>query len=71
VPVQADRERRFKADALCVKGFAFFWHHVERGHIPTELVIRHNGSCGRCGRKLTVPTSIKAGIGPECAKKDM
>ena len=26
----------------------------------------HEGRCGRCGRKLTVPESIEAGYGPEC-----
>ncbi len=26
----------------------------------------HEGSCGRCGRALTVPESIERGIGPEC-----
>jgi Family of unknown function (DUF6011) len=26
--------------------------------------------CYRCGRTLTVPTSIHNGLGPECAKKD-
>ena len=31
--------------------------------------IWHEGKCGRCGRKLTVPSSIEAGIGPECASK--
>lgn len=29
----------------------------------------HEGRCGRCGHKLTVPDSIAAGIGPECAGK--
>ncbi len=26
----------------------------------------HEGTCGRCARKLTVPTSIASGFGPEC-----
>lgn len=26
-------------------------------------------SCSRCGRTLTVPASLHAGLGPECAKK--
>ena len=25
------------------------------------------GACGRCGRPLTVPSSIDRGIGPDCA----
>ena len=30
--------------------------------------VLHSGKCGRCGRKLTVPSSVESGIGPECAK---
>lgn len=30
----------------------------------------HEGKCGRCGRKLTVPESVASGIGPECAGKE-
>jgi hypothetical protein len=26
----------------------------------------HEGACGRCGRTLTVPSSIASGFGPEC-----
>ena len=26
----------------------------------------HEGRCGRCGRKLTVPQSIESGFGPDC-----
>lgn len=29
----------------------------------------HEGSCGRCGRRLTVPESIASGIGPTCASR--
>ena len=31
--------------------------------------VHHEGRCGRCGRALTVPSSIESGIGPECARK--
>lgn len=30
-----------------------------------------SGRCCRCGRKLTVPSSIEMGMGPECAGKEM
>ena len=30
----------------------------------------HEGTCGRCGRKLTVPESIDRGLGPVCAKAE-
>ena len=32
-------------------------------------LLMHEGRCCRCGRRLTVPESITAGIGPECAGK--
>lgn len=28
----------------------------------------HEGRCGRCARRLTVPTSITVGLGPECVE---
>jgi len=49
--------------------FDYAWQHLERGRIPDLLEIWHEGKCGRCNRKLTVPSSIAAGIGPECATK--
>jgi hypothetical protein len=37
-------------------------------HVDSEAVeFRHEGRCGRCGRALTVPSSIDSGLGPECA----
>lgn len=30
--------------------------------------IHHAGCCGKCGKTLTVPESVKAGYGPECVK---
>ena len=37
--------------------------------LPAPARLMHIGKCGRCGRALTVPSSIDAGIGPECATK--
>jgi len=34
-----------------------------------EAYAEQSGCCSRCGRTLTVPTSLHAGLGPECAKK--
>lgn len=33
--------------------------------------VMHCGKCGRCGRKLTVPESLKNGLGPICANKGL
>lgn len=35
--------------------------------LPAGYEVLHAGRCGRCGRLLTVPESIKTGLGPECA----
>lgn len=47
----------------------WLFDHVKRGEIPQQCEIWHEGRCGRCGRKLTDPTSISTGLGPECIHK--
>lgn len=37
--------------------------------LPAGYAIHHEGRCCRCGRVLTTPQSVTAGIGPECASK--
>jgi len=37
--------------------------------LPEGYTLQHEGRCGRCGRTLTVPSSIESGIGPECATR--
>jgi len=49
------------------KVFAYVFKRLLRGSLPLNIEIWHEGKCGRCGRKLTVPESIETGIGPECA----
>jgi hypothetical protein len=62
------RKSRIGHDAASNIAFDWFWKHVSRGHLPTTVECWHEGKCGRCGRKLTVPESIERGIGPECAQ---
>lgn len=56
-------------DAPCMKAFDWAWTQIVRGSLPETLEIWHEGRCGRCARKLTVPESIATGFGPECAGK--
>lgn len=59
---------RVSKDAPSFRAFTWMFNNVIVGNvIPSALEIWHEGRCGRCGRKLTVPESIASGIGPECA----
>lgn len=44
----------------------FSWLNKYANNLPEFVKIYHEGRCGRCGRKLTVPESVKSGYGPEC-----
>jgi len=39
----------------------------ERPVLNGRLEVWHEGRCGRCGRRLTVPESIDRGLGADCA----
>lgn len=54
--------------AVSAVAFKWLWEELAKGSLPAQAELWHEGSCGRCGRKLTVPESIANGIGPECNK---
>jgi hypothetical protein len=61
-------------DAPSAKAFDWAWQSLVKGAaqgcaLPDQLEVWHEGRCGRCGRKLTVPESIATGFGPECQGK--
>lgn len=62
------RKSRITPDATCAKAFAWTFNNLTRDILPEVLKVWHEGSCGRCGRKLTVPQSIERGLGPECVQ---
>lgn len=57
---------RMNDSSTPVKAFRFTFENLVACNIPEVLEIWHEGRCGRCGRKLTVPSSIESGFGPEC-----
>lgn len=62
------RNSKIGSDAPSARAIAFACEALltyER--MPATLEFWHEGRCGRCGRKLTVPESIERGLGPECA----
>lgn len=57
-----------RPDSAPVQAFAYLIDNlVIQGRMPAGVTIFHEGRCGRCGRRLTVPESITTGFGPECA----
>jgi hypothetical protein len=66
---QHGRKSTIGQDEPSNKAFDWSFKQLTHDNIPTALKVWHEGSCGRCGRKLTVPESIESGIGPECSKK--
>jgi Family of unknown function (DUF6011) len=61
------QKSRVGREAPSAKAFDWAWRALTKGTMPANLEVWHEGRCGRCGRKLTVPESIARGIGPECA----
>lgn len=57
------------ADDVRVRAFAWLWakHIVPATPFPPQMQFWTEGRCGKCARRLTVPASIAAGFGPECA----
>ena len=70
--VRPSRATKVGANAPSAKAVRWFLECAyggDRGAARlTKLVeVWHEGRCGRCGRLLTVPESVRRGIGPECA----
>lgn len=74
---QSDRRFRVTAKSTLpatstpVRAFTWTWERLSSGRSIEGVEVWHEGKCGRCGRKLTVPESIQTGFGPECATKLM
>jgi len=63
------KNSKYKIDAPCTVAFDYFFKNLIRGVLHPKMNFYHMGFCGRCGRALTVPESIKRGLGPWCAGK--
>jgi hypothetical protein len=57
------------SDAQSVRVFEFMLDKLKSDSLSDFLEVWHEGFCGKCGRRLTVPSSILTGIGPDCFKK--
>jgi hypothetical protein len=67
---RATGKSRISVDALSHKAFKWLNSMLNVNKpMPDGVYIYHEGRCGRCGKRLTVPSSILSGFGPECVKK--
>lgn len=69
---KATSKSRMRAGSKPFDAFAWLWQRLTvLGRVPLPHIAQlwHEGRCGRCNRKLTVPQSIATGFGPECAGK--
>lgn len=71
--LQLTRKSALPATAFRVrllnKVLARVWADDHTAYEQHGYATHHEGRCGCCGRKLTVPASVVSGIGPECCKK--
>lgn len=62
------KKSRISVNAQSIQVFNYILSKLESNSLPEFIEIWHNGKCGRCGRQLTVPSSIETGFGPGCIK---
>lgn len=59
------------SDAQSAKVISWFFNKfVENEEKYPMVQVYHEGKCGKCGRKLTTPESVKSGLGPVCGGKN-
>jgi Family of unknown function (DUF6011) len=63
------RKSRLTPFTPAAQAFNWFWAQIAQQRLPSSVEVWHQGQCCRCGRALTVPSSIASGVGPECAQK--
>jgi len=64
---------RMPADSKPCRGFSWvagkMFAGLQADQMPNGVMVKWSERCQRCGRTLTVPSSIDARLGPECATK--
>lgn len=54
-------------EAPSMRAWRWLWARINaKAALPATVTVWHEGRCGSCGRKLTVPESISSGLGPIC-----
>lgn len=64
------KNSRCTKESKAYKAFNWIFNILKtKNGFPESIEVWHEGICGRCGRKLTVPESIEDGFGPVCKGK--
>ena len=68
---KTSKKSSIKSDTTSSKVISWFFNYFINSEekYPTVQVY-HDGKCGKCGRKLTTPESVKSGLGPICGGKN-
>ena len=65
------RKAKVAEDAKSVKVAKWFFGRLAvAGDVTADAEVWHEGRCGRCAHRLTVPESIETGLGPVCATRE-
>ena len=67
--VRLTAKSKYKADSMPVRVLGWFLPRIWSGRSVEPGQVFHCGRCARCGRLLTVPSSIVSGYGPECSAR--
>lgn len=71
--IRPSQRSKVSMDAPSAKAVSWLLRQAYLGQNDEALFGRasiwHEGTCGRCGRTLTVPESVSSGFGPECIKR--
>jgi hypothetical protein len=69
--VKLTKASKFTNDSTPVQVFNFAMRVLDQLQgLPAGYSIQHDGLCGRCGRHLTDPESLRTGMGPICRGED-
>lgn len=63
-PIRRSSKSKVGPEAISAISLEWFLRNLDK---LNGVEVWHEGRCGRCGRKLTVPESVEAGFGPECS----
>lgn len=63
------KRSRISVEAPGARAIGWYLGRLFQGNPTPDVEVWHNGRCGRCARMLTVPESIRSGLGPECASR--